>query len=246
MPFNRIKPILDKNFTLNLEELQYTKRECLYCEIETDDVFLDVDPNDFLKSSSQKIERISMSLEERDHEQIDGKYSSKMNEIHIGTSGENDLSASNENFLGALDEDHTLCVDKNNFERFKTSNSDKFEKKKHKNSKDLLKITNLVRLKGVTDSKHEIITIPLHSGNVLPLNIYKTLSSFFGIVDHSSFDAKLKSECLAISSNKFICQECDKNILVFNIIVEDTQKYFQILAILKTYFKKYQKNFEML
>lgn len=146
LPFDEIKPILDENFTMPLEEVVYKERMCLYCEKET------------------------------------------------------------------------------------------------KNSDEYLKINKLHKLKAITDRKRVYISIPLILKYLLPMNIYKTLSFYFEKSDHTSFEAKLKSKNLAIDVNVEIDTRHDCDLLIFNITVDDTRKYEQILPIVRYYLNYFKKN----
>lgn len=151
LPFDAIKPLVNKNFTLPLTELEYSHRKCLYCENDTRD-----------------------------------------------------------------------------------------------ESIDLLKINKLVKFKGMTARKRVYIAIPLISEHILPFNMYETLEYYMTKTDHTSITSELKNKNLAISVGNYIVSRCNRNILILDLTVDDTQKYSQIIPIVKKHLEYYRKNTALL
>ncbi|KRH94558.1 N-arginine dibasic convertase NRD1, Zn2+-dependent endopeptidase, insulinase superfamily [Pseudoloma neurophilia] len=109
--------------------------------------------------------------------------------------------------------------------------------------KNLLQVDKFSQIRSNNQKKSIYIFIPLISEYKLPYNIYEPIKYFLDKNDHTSLQAALKRENLVISMVCNIKQRGDQNILFLEMAVNDTNKYYEILEMVRDYIKRFYKNF---
>lgn len=102
-------------------------------------------------------------------------------------------------------------------------------------------IKEIVKLKGTTEKKSIIFSIPLISENLLPFNIYNSLMFYLTKSDHSSLLLNLKNHKLIINGSIYNEIRSDKNVITFHFTVENIESYKEIYRMIVNYIISFRK-----